>query len=81
MNNETTKTFAALTVADIITLGAADDMYLNELAARIEQRMSGGMTIMPGVELTAQQTEDLAGLVEVIDRALGRIIYERHQIS
>jgi hypothetical protein len=74
MNNESTKNaFSSLTVADIVALGAADDMYLNELAARLQRRMGFEMKLVRGLELTAQQTEDLAALVEVTDRALARI--------
>jgi hypothetical protein len=40
MNNESTKTFSSITAGDIIKLGACDDMYLNELAARLGRRTS-----------------------------------------
>jgi hypothetical protein len=75
VNNELTKTFAALTISDIATLaesGNLDDTHLADRLARrlvLEVRQGRGVLHLgaPG------QSEELATLVEITDAELARI--------
>jgi hypothetical protein len=74
MNNETTtNSFSSLTITNILALAASDNCDDNELAYRLGNRLALEITVARGVKLTAEQTEDLAGLVEVTDADLAPI--------
>ena len=73
MNNESKNSFSALTTANITALAASDNMDDNELSHRLGNRLALEIIVARGVKLTAEETEHLAGLVEVTDRDLARI--------
>jgi hypothetical protein len=74
MNNETTtKTFSQLTIADVTTLAASDNLDDMHLAHRISKRIELEVLVARGRDLSAQQAADLVALVEIIDGELTRI--------